>query len=291
MEPIFGFMATPAIGGADDAPERSCVETSAVICFFAGAHKNGSHFQFYVLEEALRQRSIPYQVVGTDVFHEHDLGRARTLLSEMRDADDVILCKGHWYRSRERKLLLDQENLRVFLIWRNLKDVLISSYHYKINKFGADYADFSEFYFEDGGRDLLIQQRLYRMAWSGEPAHETSYEALVDDFQNEAARLLAHVGIEGVDLTALMAETRLDRLRETRGDQDGVFFRKGTTAQHRNFGLATDVEADIERLLVLDHIALQRERWATFAKRGLMKVSSRLAGLRGARERSSNQTR
>ncbi|MEM8947734.1 MAG: sulfotransferase domain-containing protein [Pseudomonadota bacterium] len=253
-----------------------------MICFFAGAHKNGSHFQFYVLEEALRQRSIPYRVVGADVFHEHDLSGARKLLSELRGADDMILCKGHWYRNRERRLLLDQEDLKVFLIWRDLKDVLISSYHYKINKFGADYADFSDFYFADGGRDLLIQQRLYRMAWSGAPAHETSYEALVDDFSNEAARLLAYAGIDDVDLESLKAETKLGRLRETRGDENGVFFRKGTTGQHRGFELASDVEADIETLLLLDHMALQRERWAAFAKRGLRKASSKLFASRGA---------
>ncbi len=276
MGPISGSMITLALNDADSAPSCSSAEARTLIYFFAGAHKNGSHFQFYVLEEALRQRSIPYQVAGTDIFHGHDLGRARKLLSDLRGADDIILCKGHWHRRRERKLLLGEKDLRVFLIWRDLKDVLISSYHYKINKFGAVYADFSDFYFADGGRDLLIQQRLIRKAWSGEPAHETSYEVLVDEFPKEAARLLAHAGINDVDLTPLQAETRLDRLRETRGDQNGVFFRKGTTGQHRSFGLSPDVEADIERLLQLDHIGLKRERWSAFAKRGLKKASSKL---------------
>lgn len=247
-----------------------------MIHFFAGAHKNGSHFQFYVLEEALKQRSIAYRVAGSDIFHERDLGRARKLLRELREADDIILCKGHWHRRRERDLLLGEKNLKVFLIWRDLKDVLISSYHYKINKFGADYRDFSEFYFEDGGRDLLIHQRLYRIAWSGKSAHETSYEALVEDFSREAARLLSHAGIDDVDLASLEAETGIGRLRETRGDQKGIFFRQGTTGQHRSFGFGQDAEADIDKLLLLDHLALLRERWAAFARRGVRKVSSKL---------------
>lgn len=252
-----------------------------MIYFFAGAHKNGSHFQFYVLEEALKQRSTAYRVVGSDIFHERDLHRARQLLVELRGSDDIILCKGHWHRRHERKLLLGEQNLRVFLIWRDLKDVLISSFHYKINKFGAFYRDFSEFYFGDGGRDLLIQQRLYRMAWSGKPVHETSYEALVDDFPSEAANLLSHAGIGDLDLVALEAETKLSRLRETRNDRSGVFFRQGTTGQHRSFGFAPDVEADILRLLGLDHMALQRERCLAFARRGMRKVSSKLGLMPG----------
>lgn len=252
-----------------------------MIHFFAGAHKNGSHFQFYVLEEALKQRLIPYRVVGSDIFHERDLSPAKKLLFELRGAEDIILCKGHWHRRREQKLLLGEKNLNVFVIWRDQKDVLISSYYYKINKFGADYADFSEFYFGDGGRDLLIQQRLYRIAWSGKPVHETSYEALVDDFPREAGRLLSHAGIGDVDLTALQAETKLGRLRETRNDQQGVFFRQGTTGQHRSFAFGEDTLADIERLLHADHLALQRERSLAFARRGVKKATSKLGLMTG----------
>ncbi len=253
-----------------------------LIYFFAGAHKNGSHFQFYVLEEALKQRAIAYRVVGADIFHERDLARARKLLFDLRGSDDIILCKGHWHRRREQQLLLGEENLKVFLIWRDLRDVLISSYHYKINKFGADYRDFSAFYFEDGGRDLLIHQRLYRIAWSGKPAFETSYEALVEDFSSEAKHLLSHAGIDDVDLASLEAETGIGRLRETRGDQEGVFFRAGTTGQYRSFGFGEDVEADIERLLLLDHVALLREQCIAFARRGIRKVSSKLGLTPGA---------
>lgn len=250
-----------------------------MIHFFAGAHKNGSHFQFYVLEEALRQRSIPYRIVGLDVFHERDLNRSQKLLAELRGTDEIILCKGHWYRRRERTLLLGQKNIRIFLIWRNLKDVLISSYHYNVNKFGFHYAGFSEYYFEGGGRELLIAQRLYRIAWSGKPAHETSYEVLVDDFPREAGRLLTYADVNGVDLDTLQAETGIGRLRETRGDLQGIFFRKGTTGQHRSFNFERDVATDIEKILRIDRMALIRERCFGIASRGVRKASAKVSSM------------
>ena len=181
----------------------------SLIYFFAGAHKNGSHFQFYVLEEALRQRSSAYRVEGADIFHERDLSRARKLFWELRGTDDLILCKGHWHRRQEQKLLLGEKNLKIFLIWRDLKDVLISSYHYKINKFRANYKDFSEFYFNDGGRDLLIHQRLYRMSLVGEVlSMRRAMKRWSRTFQREAALLLSYAGVGDVDLATLEAEIR-----------------------------------------------------------------------------------
>ena len=258
-----------------------------MIHFFAGAHKNGSHFQFYVLEEALRQRAIPYRVVGLQEFHSHDLERARKLLADWLGSDETLLLKGHWHRPRERQLLRHRDAIKVYLIWRDLKDVLISSYHYRINKFGAEDNGFPHFYFEEGGRDLLINQRLYRIAWSGEAVHETSYESLVDDFQTEARRLLAYAGVKGVDLGALKAETSIGRLRETRDDQKAVFFRNGATGQHRVFDFGEDVALDMEKLINLGHPALLREQALEKAKRGLKKIVRSIGIQRSSAERNS----
>lgn len=243
-----------------------------MILFFAGAHKNGSHFQFYVIEEALRQLSLPYRAIGSDVFHQHDLAGAREIFAEYCDTSEFILCKGHWYKKREQDVIFSENNILVFLIWRHLHDVLISSYFYNINKFNVDYAGFSSFYFSGGGRDILIEQCLYRLAWAGKRAYETSYERLVDDFPGEAARLLAHVGLEGVDLDALQAETSLDRLRTTRGDEKGIFFRDGRTGQYRDFEIAPEVENDIEKLSTMSRISLLRERYLG----GLRRIGGKL---------------
>ncbi|MGI9449588.1 MAG: sulfotransferase domain-containing protein [Geminicoccaceae bacterium] len=247
-----------------------------MIHFFAGAHKNGSHFQFYALEEALKQRALPYRTLGLEALHAHDLNRSRALISELRGADETILLKGHWYRRREQTLLLGEETIKVYLIWRDLKDVLISSYHYQINKFGADDRGFRVFYFEDGGRELLIEQSLYRLAWSGKGAHETSYEALVDDFPSEAKRLLDYAGVDGVDLDALQRETSIGRLRETRDDKKGVFFRKGTTGQFRDFHFEPDIVVDMAKLTKLGRSALLREQRFQKAKRGIKKLVAKI---------------
>ncbi|MGI9491759.1 MAG: sulfotransferase domain-containing protein [Geminicoccaceae bacterium] len=250
-----------------------------MIHFFAGSHKNGSHFQFYVLEEALKQRALPYRILGLEALHVHDLNRSRALISELRGTDQTILLKGHWYRRQEQTFLLSEKMIKVYLIWRDLKDVLISSYHYRINKFGADDRGFHVFYYQDGGRELLIEQYLYRLAWSGKETHETSYEALVDDFPREAQRLLDYAGVDGVDLVALQHETSINRLRETRDDQKGVFFRKGTTGQFRDVDFEPEIVADMARLKNLGRPALLREQNLEKAKRGFKKMVAKFGFL------------
>lgn len=223
-----------------------------MIYFFCGAHKNASHFQRYVVEEALKQRGLPYKVRGSEIFAGHDHVGAKALLSKLNaEPRETFICKGHWGSKGERDMLLSYPTLKVFLIWRHLLDVMISAYHFENNAFNAGYASFEEFY-DRQGRTVFIQQLLYRRTWEpcvGLPnVHETHFEALKTNFAAEAGKMIAFAGIEGVSLPELEATLTIERLRETRNDAEGKFFRKGEPGEHKTFPFAPRILEDMERL-------------------------------------------
>lgn len=235
-----------------------------MIYFFCGAAKNASHYQRYIIEEALKQKGLPYSVRGNDIFHRHDHVGARKLFSEL-DArrEETFLCKGHWGSRKESQILLSFPSVRVFLIWRHLLDAIISAYHFENNLLGANNADFDEFY-DQQGRIYYIEQLLYRRTWMSSigraNVYEVNFEALKHDFAREAKSMLDFAGIQSVNLAALQEELKIERLRQTRNDGDGKFFRKGMPGEHKSFRFAPRILADMHRLKRMDSLRLKAER-------------------------------
>ncbi len=220
-----------------------------MILFFCGAPKHGSHFQMFVVQEALEQRGIPFQQVGNAIFHTHDLRAGVALLNELESREnEIFICKGHWGAKRERDLLLKYATVRVFLIWRDLRDVLVSQYYYDINKSGIRHRDFETFYWRSG-RFLLREHLRYRRVWDevGDDTRivHTEFRALRERFREEAEGLLRFAEVEGVDLRDLEERLRLERLREKHHDPGGAFFRKGVVGEYAEVIRSKEVLQDI----------------------------------------------
>ncbi len=253
-----------------------------MIYFFCGAHKNASHYQRYIVEEALKQRGLDFRIAGNEVFNAHRWFAGRQLLRRLHlDRDQRYLCKGHWGRSVERWLLLSVPSVHVFLIWRHILGVMISAFHYENNKFAAGYGDFADFYWAEG-RELFIRQVLYRRVWQAQARHprifQVTFEDLKADFPTHAGRMLAFAGIEGVDLGDLENKLSLERMRQTRNDPNGVFFRKGEPDEYQTFDFPPEILASMEQLEARSssslNLLLARARYRRV-------VRSRLAGAPG----------
>jgi hypothetical protein len=250
-----------------------------MIYFFCGAHKNASHFQRYIVEEALNLRGIEFAVAGNEVFHAHKWLDGYRLLRRLdRERNRIFLCKGHWGQAVERRILLSFESVRVFVIWRHILDVMVSSFHYQNNKFAAGYESFDDFYRAEG-RQLFIRQVLYRRVWrlpSASPrVFQVNFEDLKSDFATYAGKMLAFAQIDGVSLDELAKQVSLERLRETRDDPKGIFFRKGQPGEHLSFPFSAETRADMESLqsrstpmlLALDSVERMKGLYARLAKR------------------------
>ncbi|WP_193370331.1 hypothetical protein [Pelagibius marinus] len=249
-----------------------------MIYFFAGPHRNGSHFQYFVAEEALKQIGRPYQVLDPVPFHNHDLAASKRILRAAAKDNATFLAKGHWYRKRELDLLQSCPNLRVMVIWRDIPSAMMSAYKYYYAKKGYEVPSFDEFYWKGAGRWMLIEQYRYRLAYRCYDAFQSSYEGLVDDFDVEAARLINAMGIGAeVDLAKLAEAVSKPRLRETHGDRDAVFFTRSGPDAAQGARLSQTCLSDFRKVGAMSAARLAAESWIEAARQAPRYLAHRLS--------------
>lgn len=227
-----------------------------MIFFFAGPHKNGTHFQMLVATTALDLLRTPYRFVGdmvldrTRVF-KGDLSSGKAVLDVLAsDPQEIQVCKAHWGTPLERDLLLTYPDIRIFLIWRDLRDVLVSSFYYHRTRFPDRFHDFDHFY-RKKGRGILLHQVRYQRTWRrfrDDPrVFESRYEDLVSSFATNVPKLLNFARIGPVDLSELEDRLSIEKLRRKYKDQDGFLFRRGTVGEHTGLFQSNEYGQDIER--------------------------------------------
>lgn len=225
-----------------------------MIYFFNGAAKHGSFFQYFIVQKALNQIATPYSQVKNTFFHRHYVRSARRQLKELSSSGDgLFLIKGHWGDPRERRLLLSCHDIKIFLIWRDFRDVLVSQFFFELNKFGRQFVDFDDYYWRYlGGRYHLRQQLAYKRGWDSvaSPGNvcAVSFEDLKNDFVPTAGALLRFAGIDGVDLARLEQDVTVEKLRKDSGD-NGAHFRKGAIGDHRSVITSPHTIDDIDALV------------------------------------------
>lgn len=221
-----------------------------MIYFFCGAPKHGSHFQLFVITESLKQQEIRYEAVGDKIFDHNDINAAKKLLDELDGRPgELFVAKGHFL---DKDLLLSYQNIRVFHIWRNMGDVLVSRYHYRMKRYGETYKDFADFYKRNGRTHLFYQvayQHLWRSVSDPRVCH-VGYAELREHFQESVGNMLQFVELPGVDLVNLEARVSLDSLRHQQNDDEGVLFRRGAVGDYKAV-IPHEIQEDMKHILEL----------------------------------------
>jgi hypothetical protein len=226
-----------------------------VIFFFNGAAKHASFFQMFIVKKALDQVGRPYSRLKNTYFHRHHRKSAGRQLKELSaERSGLFLIKGHWGEPHERDLLLSHDEIRIFLIWRDFRDVLVSQFFFEQNKFGRRFADFDDYYWRYlGGRYELLRQLKYKRYWELSSHLRTVYVAhfheLKENFVRAAGAMLRFAGIDGVDLVRLEQDVTVERLREETGDKAGAHFRKGAIGDHKSIITSAHTIDDIDALV------------------------------------------
>ncbi len=230
----------------------------------------GSTYQFLIGVNAIRQ--LRYPIRHTDspalaVFH----------LQKIRDAfratdahpERHFLAKVHAAFPEQVEAVLVAKHSRIFLVWRDQKDALISDFHFAQRRGGHVYANFND-YFKRRGRKILLRNCLQQVVWSNvddDRVMSFDYMDLVDNFDQSAAKLLSFAGLHNVDLEALQKSVSISELRKRHNDPKGTFFRKGgkldleklTPSRWTKNTIAEIVEEDDQARLAA---AFEREDWA-----------------------------
>lgn len=219
---------------------------------FAGGHRMGSTFQSLIGVFALKQLGITYRFPDSKALEVLHIRKIRESF-KAADADPQIFyyAKAHAAFPLQVDAILTARHSRIFLVWRDQLDALISDFHYAQRRAGHHYASFDD-YFLRRGRKILLRNCLQKVVWDGiddDRVRAWTYLELVGEFERTAGEMLAFGGIAGVDLAALRNNVSIPSLRKTQNDPEGRFFREGGTHNLAQFEPSDRTVAEIEKIL------------------------------------------
>ena len=179
----------------------------------SGAPKSGSTWLFNILSEMKNYSAPPREFLldEENVNPEIKYDRLGSLLKELDYSNTDYLIKNHFGRAEERDLLLSSPNVFVLDITRDLKDVIVSAYHYRQHRAADFNAKFKHFYWVKG-RYVADMVRSYHETWNGANGANVfvaSYERLKSDFETEVGRMGKFLRLE-------LSPDDIARIKETR---------------------------------------------------------------------------
>lgn len=214
-----------------------------VIC--NGAVKSGSTWLYNILINLVEVQRPPehYLTEGSRTRAHNPCIRPDRLRQFLENEDFHsihYISKNHLGKQEHRDLLVNQSDVYVFDIERQVRDMVVSAYFDARNRNGYD-GSFSHYYWSEG-RYLADDVIRYHALWRdvGPKTCTVSYEGLHMDFGREVSRLASVLGItlddERVD--KLRQDTSLGQLRKRYRDEPlyegDKFFRKGVVGDWEN---------------------------------------------------------
>jgi hypothetical protein len=214
-----------------------------VIC--NGAIKSGSTWLYNILINLVGAQRPPEQYLT-----ENSRKRTRNpcirpdMLSLFLEKEDFhsthYISKNHLGSKEHRDLLIDRENIYIFDIERQVRDMVVSAYFDARNRSGYEH-DFRHYYWKEG-RYLAAEVIRYHALWrnAGPRTCTVSYEELHADFGSEVRRVASVLGIalDQQRVDKLRDETSLGQLRKRYQDEPlyagDKFFRKGVVGDWEN---------------------------------------------------------
>lgn len=211
-----------------------------------GAPKTGSTWLRHIVANMITFNDVPDKY-GHKAWGE--IGRKRSIapksvtsfLNEVDYKTVNYLSKNHFYDKETYNKLVSSDNVKVFCIERELKDVVVSYYYHQIRKKTIDQS--FEKYYWNYGRIFVHFMNEYQKVWH-QPhpnVYVSSYERLKTDFDNECYRVGEFLGLDKdeIDVDGIKTATSMDSMRkkwgeQNKGEKDVKFFRKGIVGDWQN---------------------------------------------------------
>jgi hypothetical protein len=217
-----------------------------------GAYKSGSNWLLRIVQELTGYALPPEPFVrpgwgGTGVPPE----KLAQFLDEVDYAGNGYLMKSHLFF--KMRLVANRPNVKILNITRDLRDVVVSAFHYEQLKGKQQGGDFAEYYWRQGRHTAHYVTHYNRLWATVGNAFAANYEALQSEFATETRRVVQFLGLNVSDdaIERARSATTLKEMRAKYNDvsADGKmqFYRKGVVGDWQNH-FDDAMLRDIERI-------------------------------------------
>ena len=208
-----------------------------------GNFKSGSTWVTAIAHEIHNYRNIDFPYAFQNPKHSNWINRFRIedfLNNEKSNIRDIWISKSHIFQERIiNEIMINQDNIKVINIDRDIKDVLVSHYHHLINakKIKGDFKN----YFYKWGMFKAKQILDYRIAWKDYDCLKLKYEDLLEKNQETIQKIAKYLKTElnKDQVLKIQRETNIDNLRENLDrkylNEEKWFFRKGKKGDWQNY--------------------------------------------------------
>jgi hypothetical protein len=231
---------------------------------------------FNILSEMHPFAQIPEEFIldTKNVNPEIRYDKLSDLLRNLDYRANDYLIKNHFGAKEQRDLILSFQDVFVFDIERDLKDIVVSGYYYDMKfRDPSDRETFKRYYWTEG-RYLADLVRNYHTVWNEAPRARSmlvSYGRLKEKFSEEVKEMGRFLGLEldEAELKRISDATSIGNLREKYEDNGDIkFFRKGVVGDwvnHFQGQMLGDIEA-IENSGI-DGLSFFRKNYGRLMKR------------------------
>lgn len=229
-----------------------------------GAMKSGSTWVTQIVEAHGRWAPIPQEFRNEKWFNPSICPEKYDAFFKQRAyASSDWFCKQHWAREDRFLKLLEDDDVAVVNIVRDLRDVIVSFYFHDQRIGRTEAQSFLDYYFTDGRKKMtgyMTYHRFWHKPSRKVQPHLCIFENFKRDFFLEAQRLFRFLEqpVSDEELATIHEKTRFENKKVT---GEGTFFRKGIVGDWVNH-LNDEVLDDIQRLMAktnYPHRALQLE--------------------------------
>lgn len=223
-----------------------------------GAFKSGSSWLFKILKQITNFEPIPQEYQNPGWYHPSiDPKKLQDFLKNGDYSTKNYLSKNHFSTPKQRDLILQNSNVLVVGITRDIKDVVVSAY-YHFSKSENDVGNFTNYYWKRGRR-VVNDALKYNSVWSIESPkiYISSYEILKNDSFHEIDRIAKFLefDLSQEKINQIVKETSFKEISKS----GNKHFRKGEIGDWQNHlsqGMHRDVkiieEKGLENLSFLD---------------------------------------
>ncbi|MBT7895680.1 MAG: hypothetical protein HN564_01670 [Flavobacteriales bacterium] len=208
-----------------------------------GNFKSGSTWVTAILNELFNYKIDSFPLKFQNPKHKNWIHRYR--IHDFFNSNDSLdsplwISKSHIFQEKiMNDILINQNNIKIINIDRDIKDIIVSHYHHLLNskKISGDFKS----YFSKWGKYKAKQCIDYKKAWGDYDCLKLKYSDLINSNRKTIIKMAKYldINIDDDKILSIQNETDIDNLRinskRKNLNEENWFYRKGKMGDWKNF--------------------------------------------------------